>query len=456
MNLRILFSLFLVLAVLSCAKESSENTLILDETNEEQEPQVDSKDFSIEDNLIEIENAKSLIVLDNKSNGASKSGKTESISLESNLFKVDASGQIENLSLFNLGQDDIEYQESIVVANIHHLSDEYMVLEGTFNISSENDVIVEYNKILIRKSDGALFSFDIFPSHVDQGHNGETPFQTDAKGNIYYLSGNMVYKMDSTNPERITIEEYLNDGQSAAYFSVDTKGNCLYTDDFNNTKIRKENGGIVNVESLTDKRVHNYWQGRDGNIHLLTNHGGATNLDSTTGISRLSSNDDGLELILLWEGNTEETVAIELNPGTYQYILDKDKDAVYFFGYGNESWRFNESSKTVEIIEVPDSSYPVLSSFNEYSIKSYSNEYIYLALDTNLYEINLEDLSYKTLLDEGYEMYNILLLDNGHVQISALRYNDGIKILGELDMNGNLIIINENENKEAVVLTRLN
>ena len=206
----------------------------------------------------------------------------------------------------------------------------------------------------------------------------------------------------------------------------------------------------------TDKRVHNYWQGRDGNIYLLTNHGGATNLDSTTGINRLSSDDDGLELILLWEGNTEKTVAIDLNPGSYQYISDKDKDAVYFFGYGHESWRFNESSKTVEIIEVPDSSNPVLSSFNKWSIKSYSNEYIYLAKDTDLFEINLEDLSYKTLLNEGYEMYNILLLDNGHVQISALRYDDGVKILGEMDLNDNFIILNENENKEAVVLTRLN
>tara|TARA_R110000765_G_scaffold70675_2_gene137042 strand:+ start:454 stop:1824 length:1371 start_codon:yes stop_codon:yes gene_type:complete len=456
MILRILICFFFALTILSCTKQLEEDTpIITDNVNEENVSEVDSKDFSIKNNPIEIGDATSLVVLDDKTT-SSTSGKAENLFLQSNLFKVSSSGQTENLSLFSLDIDDQDYSENILVEKIHLLNDKYIVLEGTFSISFKNEVVIEYSKILVRKTDGALFSFEMFPSNAKKGPNGESPFQSDAEGNIYYLNGNMVYKMDTSDPEKITIEEYLSSGQSASYFSVDSMGNCIYSDDFLNTKIRKKNGGILLLESLTDKTVYNYWKGRDGNIHLLTNHGGSTNLDSTTGISSIISNNDELEIVLLWEGNTEETVAIELNMGTYQYILDQDENGIYFFGYGNESWRFNELSKTVDIIEVPDNSYPILSSFNQYSLKSYSNKYIYLAKGTDLYEIDLADLSFRTLLDNGYEMYNILLLENGHIQISALRYNDGIKILGELDLNGNFTILNENENKEAIALIRLN
>ena len=121
-----------------------------------------------------------------------------------------------------------------------------------------------------------------------------------------------------------------------------------------------------------------------------------------------------------------------------------------FIAFENGShWEFFEDDNQVTNFELPDLSLTTK--------VVHSDDHYYLAEGTNLYKVSFADHSYSSLLTPGeYEVYTMSVDNDETLQISALRFSDGRKIIAGINAQGELTVIDEEQDKEAIYLQRLN
>lgn len=138
---------------------------------------------------------------------------------ENTLYKITTNGTIEEVVLRD--------NQSNVISSGY-------VPSQIYNVDSNYVILVFTDPYLVRKTDGAVFSLSNVGVPVqifgDGGNSGNTRkfIYNDSNGNVYYLSGGIVKKINVQNPDNITAQDYTPSVDSVSEFAVDSGGNLIY------------------------------------------------------------------------------------------------------------------------------------------------------------------------------------------------------------------------------------
>lgn len=382
---------------------------------------------------LDLQDAMSIAILTSEN----INGRMSSVSTKG-LYKITTEGEIEELNFVygEEGESGDDYS-TLQIDRLFDVNEDFLAVTGWFYLLDLNGNERYLQSLLVRKEDGAIFDLNF--NYWDL--NGK--FQTDADGNIYagVFTQNVshVYKIDIRDTDNLTRTDYLPTGQNSYDFFVDGEGNCLYEYSGNpyspQVRARKWTGGIAELQVLS------VWIGANEKTYLLS----SDNVDYFIQIFEVSSLGE-VKLDTVWSGSPN---SINLNTG-FLYARIKKENSVIFTD-GHTAWEFFENSKTVQKIELP------VTEDNVQVI--YSDDYFYILSGDLIYKISVDDYSYESLLFPGgdqFEVYSLAVSDDEIVQMSALRFSDGKKIIAEFNAEGVFSIVDEESDKVAVALQRLN
>ena len=396
-----------------------------------------------------IGDATSLVVLSNGSSSGRMAGES------SNLYKLTTSGSFEKVTFLNQDNtpiDSSKTQTSIIVNKIFDVTKDFIILQGQFTAWDTLGNEQFYSTLLVRKDDGAIFDFN--DNNIPDGVN----FSYD-NSNFYYINSNsMVIRVDVSNPEVLKKSEYLPVGQAANAFWVDLTGNLVYQYGEDKFRGRKKNGGIFELDiSIPNDPYVSYsnqgiWIGVNHKMYLET-------LDFDSRGNRphyhtISVDEQGTVAIdTVWTGTWKHFLGgSDYIVGSGSYMMRRvNKEKSILFIDWNRAWEFFEETNT--LIEV---NLPQVETFDDFF---YSDSYLYFRSGLTIYKISLTDYSYTLIQlpqNDQFEIYSMGLGVNETLQLSALRFSDGKKIIAQIDSTGVFSVLDEVLNKEAVILQRLN
>lgn len=433
---------FIFLSSISCSSDKDEETIKKDENVTQPQNQKI---------VLNISDAKSLVVLEQSSTG-------KNLTTETNLFKITADGKYLPVNFTNADNSTTTSSKPIV-RSIKNLNSSYVLLSGEFNYPNEKGELVRYTSILVRKTDGAIYNFSSVNSSFESAKLGEILPKTDSEGNLYYYKGSKsIGKLSLSNPDNINVIDYLPSGQTPMFFEIDPKGNCMYQYDMSNgldkygLRIKKANGGIYEVK-IEGRENKEFWLGNNGKFYFITY---TWNEGYIPKIHKIDIDGDNITTSVVWplKGSPipEGVGQMFRTSSQGSFMIKKENSVVFidtYFSRGNMNWEFFESNNSVESIELPH--------IEQGAKIVYSKENYYIATKTDLYKVNLDTHDYTKLLNSGeYEVYTISVDADDKLQFSALRLKDGKKIFAEISKEGTLKTINEEINKKATILERIN
>lgn len=395
---------------------------------------------------LNLENASSIIVYE-KSNGSGGRIAQE----ETNLYKLTSDGSVDQVRFIN--EDGTEIDPAITgtlveVSELVNVNENYLLLKGSFSAWDSLGNTVYYTSLLVNKDNGAIYDFINYDVYINPNNyfQGKT-FQEDMNGNIYYSTINgVVIKVDVSDPDNLSKAPYLPTGQMAPYFAIDSQGNCTYTEnDIENMTVRlsKKSGGIYEFGTNV---VDEFWSGTNGYVYYTSyNHD-----DEVTNINKITIDENGtVSSSKVWEAPEFGTYwGVQNLNHNYYYKIPKE-NSIIFVAFANGSpFEFFENDSTVAEFELPAVPNGDL---------IYSKQYFYYTNGTSLYKVSLTDYTYQNLLTPGeYDVYTMDVDDNDVLQISALRFSDGKKIIAEINAENEFQIIEEENDREVISLERLN
>lgn len=377
----------------------------------------------------------------------------------SNLYKLTAQG-LERVIFSAEDDKPIEEEETeVFVENIVPLGDQIILFQGNFRFGE-----TEYWQILVRKSDGAIFDFSgIHLNHMstDLTLNG-SPFQRDGNER-YYFKGDIVthddnsdgtpsatvdehalIRMTITNIENPTYEDIQPAGQLFHKFTVDNNGNVYYMEESSPSpelKVIKNTGGILLLE---DQHVSIPWKGVNGHVYTFIGND----------IYKLEVQEEEVIKTKVWENPDQDFGS---GYSTYGFRVDKSNSVLFISSDGSEngssstdmigkSWEFNETTHSLTEVEVP---------LNPGKIVQ-TDEYVYMYGGNKLYKMQNSNNVFTDISSGEYEFYTFGAGNDNELVFSALRYSDGKKVTGRLTTTDQLEIIDEESDREATYMIRLN
>ena len=404
--------------------------------------------------VLNISDAKSLAVLE------TLQAKNQ-FSTQKNLYKLTVNGSFEEVKFINTDGTDIDPSLSTPVIDVNQISNlnsTYLLLSGSFSVSDTLGNNQSYTSILVRKSDGAIFNFEENDINLYRHKMGEKPFKYDSSKNIYYSNGTGVSKLKIDNHNGISKQDFLSTGQEAEYFDITPDGTGIYkygessgtqgngTDDL---RIRKLNGGIFEVK-VAGRDNKDFWIGSNGSIYFVTYTWSNGYLPK---IHKILVNNNNISVVDVWSSNNTNDypgVGSMFRTSSQGFHKIQKENSIlfidtYFFGY---SWEFFEANNLVKNIELPK--------VEQGSIIVNSKSYYYIASGTDLFKINLTTHEPVSLINSGeYEIYSMNVDTYDNLQFSGLRFSDGKKVFGEINKYNEFRIIDEEINREATILERL-
>lgn len=406
---------------------------------------------------LNITDAKSLVMLET-------SISSKNLATETNLFKITADGKYLPVNLTNADGSTNTSSGKSVIYNIKNLNSNYILLTGSFEISDKGGKTKKYSSIIVRKNDGAIYDSSSIGFNFETKKLGEISPKTDSEGNIYYYKGaeNSIGKFSLNNPDNISIIDYLPSGQKNMYFEVDPKGNCMYkygeskgvtkSNGTNHIRIKKANGGIYEVK-IEGRDNREFWLGNNGKFYFITYTWDNNYIPQ---IHKIDIDGDNISTTVVWprKGSpVPDGVGHMFRTSVQGSFMIKKKNSVMFidtyYSWGTMDWEFFESDNAVETIDLPN--------IDQYSKIVYSKENYYIATKKDLYKVNLDTHDYIKLLPSGeYEIYSLNVDNDDNIQFSGLRLKDGKKIFAEINKEGTLKNVNEEINKKAIILERIN
>jgi hypothetical protein len=365
-------------------------------------------------------------------------------SSEKKLFKITKEGYILEVTYENEEDEEITflYSPKLVV----NVNDNYVIVGfgDSFHI------------YLVRKSDGALFSLANvgYPSTSKPFDvNNYRMIQSDDFNNIYYIRYKNdiagIVQIDVSNPELLVAIDYTPDTDNVySYFVVTPNSHIAYAyDGGGSNRIRKSNCGLHNLPS---QGYLLYWVGLDGNIKYQGAKSDFTkiytvNIDQVTfdvNVSFVDVSDPEN-----WT-NIQSVTSYILRFYPYTIVVDA--------GCSDKIFEVENPTNNPKMVTI--------NQINDIKIVDCSTNYYYLAGNDNennptLLKVNPLDNSVIVLLPNNsiyYDIYKMVVSPDDVVIFNALRMSDGAKVIGEIDSNGVVSILNESLNTEIVVLERIN
>ena len=395
---------------------------------------------------IEITDAESLFIVPGSSSTRSVSRSSYASSTTNTLFKITETGAVEEVEYKDA--DNNTYTVTSQLISIDNVDENYVVF------SFGSDTANPTKCYLTNKSTGSVYLLGDADSQLDskcplpQLNSKEKTILSDNNSNFYYhyygpSTGNSFYylrQVNYTDPTNIVATQYIIDSESVESFIVDSNGNVAYTAyttaGFANTevnRIRKNNGGYYNLPGTE------YWIGLDGNFYVDSSDGGEevkkVSIDSDYNVSTTSY----------------DNTSVRISNQDYKLkLLNK----MIIVGTGNQQFPFSiDNGSEIYSLDLP---------LSKISIARSSSNYVYISgtdnssSDSVLVKFNPSDNSFSQMYTKGtYDIYNFNVTSDDNINFSALRMNDGKKVLGKILENGTLSITDETINKQITILERI-
>ncbi len=238
---------------------------------------------------------------------------------------------------------------------------------------------------------------------------------------FYFATNDVIYELNQSNNHA---KKYSATGKQISMFKIDKNGYVLYKETDDEYLIRKPSGGIVSISDKIDDFIYAFWMGTDDKFYVYAL------MDNE--IYRVELNESDISVI---------KIATDIDFSFYiynEYFFKQElNDAVLFIHKSNpaDCFVFDEISQEVEILQ---SSLP---NYENIINVSSSSEYFYIATDNNLYKFDL-NLDYIQLLDEGkYKIHTMCADLDNNVIFSALQYPENKFVVGIVDSENNIKII---------------
>jgi len=445
--------------------------------------------------------AESLVVIDEAVN----KGTTGNGNRHGNMFKHGKNGELTAVGFLDQNGNPIDsivwYNSdgtyminypSLHVTAINRLTDDYILIDGVFQYlavsDSANPVDMYIQSLLLRESDGAIFDFGDQINWAVSSRYWNKYLYTDDEGCLYYSSDrNNVMKLTTYPDGSVTRENILPYNQVFKYYFVDGAGNLYWAPDeigntFDGLKVKIVDGGIINYdvfnstepisgpvpgEDYVTEVRDRIWVSTDRKVHTLRQ------IDSA--IYNPGNNEwDHTECAYWWitevnimDSNFEFEEVLDMNtiPEYLDWPLDWYTHRTHYSGdelimiYDDPPTEFfmkisglDCKAGTFRYNILPLNLGEFVSGFVEES-----DDYIFIAVNSTILKISVQDFSYTSLLEENqYDIFAFSVSDDGIITFNALRYSDARIVLGEIDETGSITIIEEDLDTEVVSLMRLN
>ena len=425
------------LIVISCAKKDSSSSSSTTTTTT-----ISSLQY------IDIIDAESLFIVPGSSSSRSVSRSSYASSTTNTLFKITETGAVQEVGYKD--EDNNTYTVTSQPVSIDNVDTNYVVF------SFGSDKINPTECYLTNKSTGAVYLLGSAVSQLEskcpvpQFDSKDKMILSDNKSNFYYhyyapISGASFYylrQVNYTDPTSISASQYIIDSESVNRFIVDSNGNVAYTAyttaGYANTavnRIRKSNGGYYNLDIHTS-----YWIGLDGNIYLeaLSDEVKKVSIDSDYNVS-ISSYD-----------NITASCNCRI---TNQHYKLKLSNKLIFVKPGDDSTIAIDNGTEIRTLDLPLSKISIARSSSNYAYISGTDN---SSSNTVLVKFNPSDNSSSQMYTKGtYDIYNFNVTSDDNITFSALRMNDGKKVLGKILADGTLSITDESINKQITILERI-
>jgi len=356
------------------------------------------------------------------------------------LFKITDDGYIEEVTYFDEDGNEISY--TLFPSDIFNVNHDYLIVvfgEGTTGY-------------LVRKSDGAVFTLMEVgtPYKGFGGYRNWPPVHSDTQNNAYYITFDdlgqdmrihHVLRINLDNPARLTAQIISPTEEDVGFFYVNANGDVLY-DGLNITpRIILSDGGLVNTPPF----ISDFWIGGDKQFY-----GNEFRQHGLFQIKKLVIADRELVIENYGEGSD---IWFQTDRSTILNLQEK----VYLVFEGDQGG---------EVIEVynPQSNPKRVDGLGMHSIRNAvaSDQYYYLSGtdDANrptLMKVEAQINTPVSLLPPGgYDIYTMTVSQQDVLTFSALRMQDGKRVIGEIGPDGSITILDEELEADIIVLERIN
>ncbi|MDI6402092.1 hypothetical protein QLX67_08805 [Balneolaceae bacterium ANBcel3] len=392
---------------------------------------------------LDLTNAGTLFIASNDMQKHNSDADRMSVSGQSErttLFKITDEGYIEEVSY--LDEDGNEVSYTLYPTGVFNVNEEYLIIIFGYGTTG----------YLVRKSDGAAFTLmDVgFPMKGSGGHLNWPRVHTDDRNNAYYRSADylgddawnhFVLRINLNNPAQLTAQAISPAQEDVGFFLVNRNGDVLYDGISTSPRVIFAEGGLVN----TPVNTSDFWLGSDREFYGLTyiQHG-------VNQIRRL------------------EVRNRELIPEDYGQALDIwfMTDAVFVLNLLEKVYIVNTAGPVGEVFEVnnPQNIPKRVQGLNMATIQHAvaSDRYYYLsgtdeANRPTLLKVDAQTNTPVPLLPPGqYDIYNMAVSNEDLLSFSALRMQDGKRVVGQVNAGGSLEILDEDMDADVIVLERIN
>lgn len=434
---------------------------IFNSCTDEENPLNGGNETGTREFVLDIKDASNLLVL----NDASKKSVSEENS--GNLYKITYDGELEKVSFINADTtltDTSNVTSHIEVESIIRASDEYLVFTGYFYLAEgnryledQNGNLMRYQTILIRIEDGAIFDLDDVIDLKTFHYKGRKILPNDSLGNFYYSNGPQIFKLDVSNPDELFKEVISPEGVFSTYFEINNRGDLLYLagSDGMGLRIRRSNGSIIDLSHILGLKTYQFWKGLDGEFYISDYFDD----DSIFNFLRVTVNDSSVNseaVITMSKHNPEDENNFLVGnflsgfaTATHKHLTEES--IVFATPWGSYGIEFFEKEKIIKGFGFLEPGTNFITNL------LYASENIYLASGLHILKIPRDTYVAEDLIPpSSYEIFSMELINDDEIVFSALRFQDGKKVIGTVDSNGSIRILEEEMNAEVILLERIN
>lgn len=402
-----------------------------------------------------------------RSKVATKSGATGGSSDSEGWFKIDADGNEVPISVYGKNDQEIEWN----IRSIHKIGSRTLLVNDMWFADMQT---------------GHMYDSEI---SVSSGNADFPPHFAEYSGKLYYSNHDGLYEI---NPVDYSYIKMLPDGQVSSYCVVDKDGMCVYVES-GDSRIKLPSGRIIKVDGMevsdviyekvySDLGINKYdWFEYDGHIYRLMccylessvaeALTGQVNLGFdlrpfVAGIYKYTLNGNSVDVervcayMDVWgqSGHLNEPSLFVRKKNDKLCILKYDNtyDAgVYMLEFDGENITRGGLARGVNLRKIVESV-----GMMDLRCGSGPNDTMHYARKTVIVESDpvffCEDVIYKLntsdfLIEQRplnfqneYDVYSLKQTDGSNTaQFTGMRFYDGAIVLGDIDENGNVTIIDE-------------
>lgn len=334
--------------------------------------------------------------------------------------------------------------EIFTPTSIIKLNDEYLI------------VCFTSNNYLVNTRTGECYNYtnDIPYIHDSLSYYSGDSVMTDASNNIYFVSDSKILMLDITNPENTKLKTMTPSSEKIDYWTwgVDKNGNIAYEgkDISGNGVLRfkSKTEGFKNLPGNTNFSCTMIWQGLDGIMYYFNQS------NPNSKIKKLNPEPYSAE-----DYKEEDSASTNMGACGFKALLRaKNKNRMILLADGSSYPEFYEVyNNETNLLKKIDS---ISVGLKKFKFGIASDDYYYLVGINNedestIVKIDPENYSYEELISGGtLDVYN-LSISNNLLIFNALRMSDGAIVMGTINNEKKLTILDENLEEQVTVLEKI-